>query len=154
MTHDQLAATLATSLRRPGYSKGFITWENIEFPDMYDLPSKFGAPFGTPCRPDIFAIQATLTEKNWRPVIYEIKVSRGDFHRDVRADKWKNYFRIAAYVRFACPAGLIGEIDLPPGAGLIVFENGKWLQAKRGRMNREWKLTQRQWMNLCLKRIQ
>ncbi len=137
--HDPLAHDLALWLSCPRRnSPGFVTWENIEFPD-------------TGGRPDVYAITATLNPKRWSPVTYEVKVSVGDFHSDVNAGKWGKYQQFSAYVVFAVSERLAPQIDIPEGCGLIVRTANGWVWNKRGRRNGGWKLTERQWMNLCLK---
>lgn len=139
--HDALAHDLAMWLSTPnGYRVwGWLTWENIEFP-------------GHKCRPDVFAMYATLSPQKWNPVTYEVKTSRADFLADVRAGKWESYRPFSAYVVFAVPDGLVHKSEIPKGAGLIVQNGpGVWVRIARGHRNPDWRLDEKLWMNLCLK---
>ena len=149
MKHDDLAHDLALWLSSPAHqSTGFLTWENIEFstPDP-----KFGF-IVSQCRPDVFAIYSTLQKAKWNPTTYEIKTSVADFQSDVRSKKWQKYLPFSAYVVFAVPELIADKIEVPPECGLIVRRDLSWHKVKRGRKNKNWELTERQWMNLCLKR--
>jgi len=147
-THDGLAADLAAWLRCSRTEGPVrITWENIEFPDMgrYQRVNALGI------RPDVFSIVATLTESKWAPTIHEVKISRSDFLADVRKGKWEGHKKIAKYIWFACPEGLIDVAELPAGTGLIVRDRYNWHVVKRPTRNPKWRITNRQWMNLCMK---
>lgn len=114
LTHDQLAHDLAVSLSRPldpnpeiGRPWGkYMTWENLQM--------RGGS------RPDVLAIRAVHNHGHHKPTTFEVKVSVADFRADVRAEKWKKYFRFSSRVVFAVPEGLIDESEIPEGAGLIV----------------------------------
>ncbi len=145
MTHDELARDLAMFLSNPsGRSVGYLTWENIEIgPDRPNI--------GETGRPDVYAIGATLSKKNWRPTTYEVKVSVADFQADIRQGKWRKYRPYSAYIVFAVERGLLSSLAIPDECGLIVRDEQGWHRKKRGRRNDDWTLTERQWMNLCLK---
>ncbi len=143
--HDRLAHDLAMWLASPAqHSLGSLTWENFEMPSP--TPGDWGS-----CRPDVFAIKATLNPKKWNPITYEVKTSVADFQSDIRSGKWKKYQPFSAYIVFAIPMHLTGKIELPPGCGLIVRYSNYWSREVRGKRNKDWTLTDRQWMNLCLK---
>lgn len=137
-THGSLAHDLASDLSAATRQTGWLTWENIEIPDCY-------------CRPDVFAVNATLNTKKWNPTTYEVKCSRADFLADIRSGKWRKYIPFSAFIVYATIPGVIGDDELPDGCGLIVRTDDCWERRRRGRKNRNWKLTERQWMNLCLK---
>lgn len=143
--HDDLAHDLAMWLASPAqHSLGCLTWENFEVPNVGHNNS-----FG--CRPDVFAIKATLNPKKWNPITYEVKTSVADFQSDARSEKWKKYQPFSAYVVFAIPMGIMDKVEPPPGCGLIIRFKNHWSRTVRGSRNKEWTLTNRQWMNLCLK---
>ena len=140
--HDALASDLASFLGNPKkHSLGYLTWENVEFrTDNYGW-----------CRPDVYAIQATLSQKKWSPITFEVKVSRADLLADLRTEKWKRYLPFSARVAIAAPFGIVKPVDLPANLGLIQKEKNGWVWVKRGQKNNDWELDSRAWMNLCLK---
>ena len=141
--HDGLAHDLAMWLSSP-YGKQCVTWENIEF------PIEATRPFG--CRPDVFAMKSTLTAKNWNPTTFEVKISVADFQSDIRTGKWRKYLAFSAYVFFAIPAKLLAHrFEIPKECGLAIRHGDGWEIFSRGKRNKDWKLTERQWMNLCIK---
>ncbi len=143
--HDDLAHDLAMWLASPAqHSLGSLTWENFEMPDH--TPGNY---YG--CRPDVYAIKATLNPKKWNPTTYEVKTSVADFQSDVRSGKWEKYKPFSAYVVFAIPMKIMHKVDPPTGCGLIIRFKNYWSRTIRGSRNKEWTLTDRQWMNLCLK---
>ena len=150
MKHDELAHALALDLSAPHKNPGFITWENIEFPCSMQETSKGLIPAWA-CRPDVFAVQATHITSKWKPVTYEVKVSRADLLADLRSEKWRRYLRFSAYVRIAMPGWLVNPSELPDELGLIAFGGRAWKTVKRGRLNKGWELTPRDWHNLCLR---
>ncbi len=76
--------------------------------------------YGSHLRRDAVAIK-----KSWEHqciIIYEVKVSRGDFKQD---DKWHLYRQYGNTFSFAVPEGLIDKSELPDGVGLYyVKDNG------------------------------
>lgn len=66
--------------------------------------------------------------------VYEVKVSRQDFHADERANKWRKYLEVCHCVYFAAPRGLLKVDEIPKDAGLIVYGDNGWhvLKAPRG----------------------
>ncbi len=139
-THDELSADLAAFLTCPGkaFNHGRLTWRNIAFP-------------GANCRPDVFSICATLIKDRWAPVTFEVKATRKDYLDDINKGKWKAYRAFSSRVVFACHEGVINIGDLPPGTGLIVRTPMGWHWIRQGRQRKSWEITDRQWMNLCLK---
>lgn len=118
-THDDLGSDLADHLRGGADS---LVWENMQL------------GMSGSARPDVFTMARSFV--NPRPVVYEVKVSRADFLRDVGAGKWLAYFDFATAVYFAVPAGLIAKGDVPPEAGLYVRGPEGWRALKAARPRR------------------
>lgn len=139
--HDALAHNLALWLSTPprGSVRGRLTWENIEFPDAER------------CRPDVYSVIATLTPNKWCPITFEVKANRADFMAEMRSSKWECYRPFSAYIFLACRDGLVSIDELPKEMGLITKQGDVWGVVRRGRRNPNWRLTERQWMNLALK---
>lgn len=77
-------------------------------------------------RLDLWVLRRTWSP--WTTIGYEIKVSRKDFEAD---QKWGEYLGLCHEFYFVCPPGLIKEIDLRPGVGLIwVSVSGDRLHTK------------------------
>lgn len=79
-------------------------------------------------RADVLAIA-----KSYSPVVirvYEVKISRGDFQRDVFEGKYKSYLPFCNYLIFATPAGLIKKDEVPEGCGLITYGEKGWRAVK------------------------
>lgn len=88
---------------------------------------------GWDARVDVMAIKPhAFATQDLR--IYEVKVSRQDYHADERANKWRKYLDVAHRVFFACPAGLLRKDEIPKEAGLIVRGPKGWsvLKAPKG----------------------
>src|SRR5688500_8380629 len=98
MTHDELAASLASYLRS---REERVTWTNLE------LGARREDPFREACRPDVFSIRKTLDWQRCQPWTCEVKVGRGDFLSDVRSGKWHKYAAFSCRVFFAVPLGLV-----------------------------------------------
>src|SRR3990167_4868870 len=65
-------------------------------------------------------IDLWVMKKSWANpsyVGYEIKVSRSDFIRD---DKWQKYRDVCTELYFAAPPGIIQPDEIPDGVGLIL----------------------------------
>ncbi|WP_431861419.1 MmcB family DNA repair protein [Azospirillum sp.] len=133
-THNSLAADLAAWRQR---NQKRITFENMAFGD---------------CRPDVFSLVKTLNPLRFDPITDEVKVSRGDFLADLRASKWLVYAPFSARIFFACPAGLIKPHEVPSSCGLIVRGAVAWEVVKRPMVNKDARLTEREWMKLVLGR--
>lgn len=101
-------------------SHGTVVWENIQFDAPAFNSYSLGKGKRLKCRPDVYAIEKTLTKKLLSPVVFEIKVSRKDFEADL-ADKSKRqaYAAVAEKVFYVCPIDLIHLNDVPEGCGLI-----------------------------------
>jgi len=73
---------------------------------------------------DIFAMKPSWTNPN--PVVYEVKVTRADFQRDVQAGKFTKYLPHCRRLYFAVPRGLLKKDDVPEGMGLTVRGENGW----------------------------
>lgn len=58
--------------------------------------------------------------------IYEVKVTRGDFWRDVNEGKFTRYLPHCNQLFFALPAGLVQKSETPEGCGLVTLKAGSW----------------------------
>lgn len=126
-----------------------MTWENVQFDCQADAA-------GPACvlRPDVFSLVATLNPSRAQPQIYEIKVSRADFLRDVSVpEKRHAYFRMAPQVFYAAPQGLLSREEIPPECGLVEqLGPGRWKVSRPAPRARAWPgFQQRHWLGLVLK---
>lgn len=74
---------------------------------------------------DLVAVE--LTWSHWECRVFEVKASRADLLRDLRAGKWEKYLEHCTRLYFAFPEHVGQKSDLPPGVGLCV-----WSEAKGG----------------------
>jgi hypothetical protein len=83
--------------------------------------------YGNAHRVDVFAMS-----KSYKFVtrIYEVKISRGDYQKDVTEGKYKNYLPFCNYFYFATPSGLVKKDEIPQGCGLITFGEKGWNAVK------------------------
>lgn len=84
--------------------------------DFFMCEVKTGPSWGNS---DLGIIDAIAMRRSWsKPKItgYEIKVSRIDFVKD---EKWQKYLNYCNEFYFACPTDLISLEELPDGVGLI-----------------------------------
>ena len=112
---DPLRDSLALHLA----SAGWVTWREI--------------PLGPAPAPqaDVVAMKKTYSA---RIVIYEVKVSRGDFLRDVGRGKYERYLPYCHQLYFAAPAGVLRAKDMPEGMGLITQGPTGWHTAIAARV--------------------
>lgn len=103
LAHD-LAGQLRVAKER------HIVWEEVALPD--------GG------RADVFAIRPSWGKRDM--AIYEVKVSRSDFFRDVNAGKYRRYLPFCNRLYFACPQGLVKRAEVPEGCGLITRNPNGW----------------------------
>ena len=147
LTHNELASSLAAHLRGR-HCDHRVTWENLAFSDW--TPG-----VNLHCRPDVFSIRPTLDVEKCRPWTHEVKVSRADYLRDIRSQKWRQYASFSCRVFFAAPKGLLQPIELPPEAGLWEFDQTaamKWRLVKEAKYCKGWSLPPRHLMKLILGR--
>jgi len=142
--HDELATDLATALRAGHLlsQRGRSTWENIE---LGSVRYRIGG------RPDVFSILNTGNPDCLAPMVHEVKVTRADFKRDMRAGKWRRYDAYCEKMYFACPEGLIRPGELPPGVGLVTRGSRGWTIV-RGAKATPWVLTHRDLCALIIKK--
>jgi hypothetical protein len=112
-TGRQLARSIAQYL-----GDQWMTW--VEMP----LGS---VQYGNAHRVDVFAMS-----KSYKFVtrIYEVKISRSDFQKDLFEGKYKAYLPFCNYLYFATPSGLIQKNEVPKGCGLITFGEKGWSGVK------------------------
>jgi hypothetical protein len=109
-------------------------------------------------RPDVFSITKTLRIRNCRPTVHEVKVTKADFQSDIRSKKWEKYRPICQSFYFVVPMGLIDKSEIPPEAGLLAYDSAaaykfnSFVELKRPRLNKEWKMDEVFLMRLILGR--
>jgi len=96
---------------------------NIKGTNFLDVP--LGSVWlERPQRADVVEVKPSYTR--FCVSIYEIKVSRADFHSDIRTEKWKGYLEHCHRFYFTLPSGLVKKREVPEGAGLIVRGETGW----------------------------
>ena len=135
--HNELQDDLAAHIRA---STDRLAWTNM--------------PMGSAgnCRPDVFAIPKSFA--NFKPLIYEVKISVSDFRSDITSGKWQSYLKYCCAVIFAVPAGLINKDDVPKGCGLIVRHDEVWRMAKSPTLQYFDTLPKELWIKLLIDGIQ
>lgn len=84
-------------------------------------------------RCDFFAFNCWPSKKFWR-VAYEVKVSRGDFSRELnKPTKRMASEEVANECFFVAPAGLLKIDEIPEGWGLIQHTKGGFRKAKHAK---------------------
>lgn len=132
-SHDALGRDLVGHLRQ---NTEILAWEDMQL-----------GPSGS-ARPDVYVIPKSFA--NFRPLVYEIKVSVSDFRSDVTSGKWQKYLDYACGVIFAVPAGLIGKDDVPAGCGLIVRHENVWRTVKKPTLTRLDNMPRDAWIKLLI----
>lgn len=132
-THNKLADDLAGHLRE---RTGRVVWTDMQL-----------GPTGAP-RPDVYTLEPSFAK--FCPMAYEVKVSVGDYRRDVTAGKWQTYLPFAAGVTFAVPAGLIDKAVLPEGCGLMVRGSEGWRTVKAPTLRAIQTLPHTAWIKLMI----
>jgi len=131
--HDELQHDLACNLRANPVR---MVWEDMQL-----------GPSGSD-RPDIFMLEKSYAQ--FKPVIYEIKVSVSDFRSDITSGKWHKYLKYASAVIFAVPDGLVAKNDIPDGCGLIVRKENVWRNTKKPTLQVIDTLPHKAWMKLLI----
>jgi hypothetical protein len=146
--HHDLGARLAKHLR----DQGRATWENIEFKNLVSEDGGDAQLYWKVVRPDVFSIVPSLNIKTANPCVYEVKVSRADFMRDMANDEKRlAYAMVSEAVYYVVPDGLVVPSEIPKELGLIVEKNpGIFVLAKKPR-KRPVKLEPHHFLNLILK---
>jgi hypothetical protein len=106
--------------------------------------------YGNAHRVDVFAMS-----KSYKFVtrVYEVKISRADFQKDVMEGKYKSYLPFCNYLYFATPQGLVKKDEVPTGCGLLVYGDKDW-NAVKAATHRDIKLDQDFIMALLMKGYQ
>jgi len=122
MTHAALVDTLAAHLWQPTR----LVWTGVA---IGSVMLQCGCPV-----PDVLTAQKSYT--NPKLTAYEVKVSRADFLSDMRSGKWLRYREVTNRVLFAVPKGVVESKEIPPEAGLIVWnpERKAWRCLRAGRL--------------------
>ncbi|MEO8467548.1 MAG: MmcB family DNA repair protein, partial [Gammaproteobacteria bacterium] len=99
-------------------------------------------------------IDAWVMAKSWaHPMVtgYEIKVSRGDFLRD---QKWQRYLPMCNALYFVCPAKLIAPNELPDDVGLMwASMTGSRLYTKKRAKPRDVTIPEDVWRYILMSRV-
>lgn len=90
--------------------------------------SSWTGPAGSTGVIDVWACPYSFT----RPVIaYEIKVSRADFLRDLRDEKWRQYLPFCDRFYFVTPWGMVERAEVPAPAGLYYVSRDQRVVQRR-----------------------
>lgn len=130
--HDELLSDLAAHLA----GNGRRVWCDMQL-----------GPAGSP-RPDIFSILFSFA--HFRPISYEVKISRADLMRDLNAQKYTKYHRFSAGVFFAFPTGMAKKEEIPAECGIMVRGDSGWRALRSPRFVRIETLPQEAWMKLVI----
>jgi hypothetical protein len=85
----------------------------------YDYVKQQRNPYNPEQRFDAWAINLFPSKKHER-IVYEIKVSRGDFLHEIKnPEKRKQALDLSNYFYFATPKGLVRPEEIPSECGLI-----------------------------------
>lgn len=109
---------LGEDLARTLDGAGWMTWTN--------------QPLGSVQQDHVPVADVLAIEKSYHAIvkIYEVKISRGDFQRDVSEGKYLSYMKFCHQFYFATPAKLIDKRELPEGCGLTVHGDKSWRSLK------------------------
>jgi hypothetical protein len=119
--HRDLQVDLSTYLQNVGY----LTFTEIQLPGAEDLQSQ---TWGSG-RADVVALKPHQYVR-FSLQVYDVKVSRSDFLRDVNGNKWRQYLRVCHRFYFALPSGIVKTAEIPEEAGLIVKGEHGWRTVK------------------------
>ena len=100
---------------------------------------------------DVLAVFKSYT--NPCAKIYEVKVSRGDFLRDVGEGKYRKYLVCCNQLYFAAPQGLLNKTEMPEGCGLLTFGRNGWASVRTAQ-RRDFTMPQDLMMTLLMKGYQ
>lgn len=124
---DDLIRDLADLLR----AHGWVVWTGPRLGAWWDSTPTNPTPV-----PDVYALKKSYA--NHQATAYELKVSRGDFLRDVNNGKYQRYLPHCTRLLFAVPAGLVKKDEVPAECGLIVRGPKGWAVQKTAPA-RQWK---------------
>ena len=133
--------TLAEDLAKSRDMEYWMTWVQIP------LGSVIWSDNRVP-RADVLAVRKSFAHPTF--IIYEVKISRSDFHTDVNKGKYQSYFNHCAQFYFAAPTGLIKKDEVPEGTGLIVRGEKGWHTLKSA-LRREHKLDEQMLLKLLMR---
>lgn len=133
---------LSESLARYLQSAKWMTWTNQPLGSVF---------WGNPGIVDVLAIFKSYSKPIVR--IYEVKITRADFLRDMNSGKFLKYKENCNQFYFATLAGLIPRTDLPDGCGLISYGPNGWRAVKAAPMQ-DFELPRDVMMTLLLKGYQ
>lgn len=102
MENKNTGRELAEDLARTIEVSGAMVWTNMPLGSVM---------FSNPGIVDCIAMSKSYTNPNVR--IYEVKVSRGDFQRDINRQKFTRYIPFCNRLFFACEKGLIKSSEIP-----------------------------------------
>jgi hypothetical protein len=98
-------------------------WHGQAYATFPELACGTGASDGANTTIDLW-VMALWPSDNLRRIAVEIKVSRGDYLREIkRPNKRKRALRYSNQFYFATPKGLLKPEELPPEAGLIEVDD-------------------------------
>ncbi len=112
---------LAEDLAKGRDQDKWLTWTEIP------LGSVMWENGHTP-RADVLSCRKSFSNPSF--MIYEVKVSRGDFLADINRGKYRAYFEHCCQLYFAVPKGLITKDEVPEGTGLMVRGDHGWRVVK------------------------
>ncbi len=69
---------------------------------------------------DVYSMAMTGRLERTHPAAYEVKVTREDFRREMKAGKWVGMCLCADKAYFAVPEGLVKPEEVPSPCGLVV----------------------------------
>lgn len=122
LTHDEVQASLAASLRHTGSRAPLVCVEvNLQSPYLHRHVG----------RVDVVTFAPSHTR--FCVSIYECKASRSDLLADLNAGKWQKYLPFCNRLYFAAPRGVITVDDLPPGVGLKTLGDKGWGTTRQAR---------------------
>ena len=98
---------------------------------------------------DVIAVAKSFS--NVRVNVYEVKISRSDYLRDVNKGKYLVYLTDCTQFYFAAPSGLIKKQDLPEGCGLIVRTDDHGWHVIKAPPRREFKWTETLLLKLLMR---
>jgi len=106
---------LANDLAKSKDPSLWMTWVEIPLGSVW---------FGNCSRADVMAIRKSFSHPTC--IIYEVKVSRADFHADINRGKYIDYLKDCSQLFFAMPSGLVKPCEVPLEAGLITRSDKGW----------------------------
>jgi hypothetical protein len=100
-------------------------------------------------RPDVYSIRNTTVEDYLEPLVFEIKVRRGDLQADLRkADKRAGYLAMASACWYVLAEGIAEPGEIPPECGVMIAR-GDRLEVARPAPRRAMRLAFTTWMALA-----